>query len=75
MFDAYFIPTLVGFIVLREAWFLYQIHILTNKIMSKNYYDYEFSKNINLSTEKVEHKVQLKDEEIDFDVRQLNELI
>lgn len=35
---------LLGYTLIREAFFAYQLNKLTNKLMSRNYYEYEVSK-------------------------------
>ena len=35
--------TLVAYCLLREAYFLYTTHVLLNKLMSRNYHDYQIA--------------------------------
>ena len=44
---------LVVYLLVREIVYSYQVNKLLNKLMSRSYHDYEFSKNVNKT---MEHK-------------------
>lgn len=37
---------LITYILIRETTFIYSTHKMVNKIMSRSFHDYEFSKNV-----------------------------
>lgn len=54
-------PLLIVYLVVREVVYTYQVNRLLNKLMSRNYHDYEFAKNVKTT---MEHKGEnvLKDD-------------
>ena len=42
---------LIVYCLIREMFYTYTTHKLLNKIMSRNYHDYEFSKNVDKTLE------------------------
>ena len=60
------IMVLVGFILVREAWFSYTVDKLVNKLMSRDYYSYKQAE-----AKPQVHKVFM-DEGVDEDLDHLN---
>ena len=69
--DPAIIACLLAFICVREAFAYIERDKLTSKLMSRNYHDYEFAKNV---TKTMEHREQpfKEDTEIPEDLGPLN---
>lgn len=70
--DDSFDMILLMFILGRELLYNYQIHRLINKIMSRNYHDYEFTKNVSKTMKPDGHVNVKEDPELNEDLSTLN---
>lgn len=65
--------SLLVYCLIREAFFLYSINKLTNKLMSRNYYDYKVSNVAEIEAKKKQPELK-EDLEIPEDLRPLTEV-
>lgn len=62
---------LIVYLIVREVVYTYQVNRLLNKLMSRNYHDYEFSKNVKTTMEHRESPLKM-DEGMPEDLSALN---
>lgn len=62
---------LVSFIVVSNAFWAYQVHVMMNKLMSKSFYEYKFTKD---GPPKVEKRLEENDDSVDQEQDILDEL-
>jgi hypothetical protein len=60
---------LAGYTIAREILFLYQVHTLLNKLMSRNYGDYEIAKRYGKESQESTGKEAEPDSEFPEDLR------
>lgn len=59
------VTALIAYCFIRECIFVYYTHRLLNKLMSRNYYEYQLAEQVGKAPKKAESQPEIKEELID----------